>query len=253
MAYTTDQYEGTLAETISIQGHNGDDIHAYMARPMGVGPFPGVVLIPHALGWTDFHKETAFRFAHNGYIAVVPDIWCRVAHGAVDDVMAKSRAEGGLPDDQVVADTAGSALFIKSLPISNDKVAVMGSCSGGRHTFLTACRTQGVFDAAIEGWGGGVVQAPEQLTPNRPVSPLDYTKDLSCPLLGLFGNEDQSPTAEQVDKHEEELKKHAKDYEFHRYDGAGHGFFYYHLSMYRQQQAVDAWEKIWDFLEKHLS
>ena len=87
MAYTTDQYEGTLAETISIQGHNGDNIHAYMARPMGVGPFPGVVLIPHALGWTDFHKETAFRFAHNGYIAVVPDIWCRVAHGAVDDVI----------------------------------------------------------------------------------------------------------------------------------------------------------------------
>ena len=253
MPYTTEQYEGTLAETITVQGHNGDTVHAYLAKPLGSGPFPGVVMIPHALGWTEFHKETAYRLAHHGYIAVVPDIWCRVGHGVVEDVMAKSRAEGGLPDDQVVGDTAGAARFIKSLPVSNGNVGVIGSCSGGRHTFLSACRTQGVFDAAVECWGGNVVQAQDRLTPAQPVSPLDYTKTLSCPLLGLFGNDDQNPTPEQVDIHEQELKQHGKDYEFHRYDGAGHGFYYYHLAMYRQEQAVDAWEKVWGFFARHLS
>ncbi|MFC7540287.1 dienelactone hydrolase family protein [Siccirubricoccus deserti] len=44
------------------------------------------------------------------------------------------------------------------------------------------------------------------------------------PLLGLFGNDDRAPSPEQVDQHEAELKKHGKNYEFHRYDGAGHGF-----------------------------
>jgi carboxymethylenebutenolidase len=69
----------------------------------------------------------------------------------------------------------------------------------------------------------------------------------------LFGNDDMNPTPEQVDQHEAELKKHGKQYEFHRYDGAGHGFFYYHSSGYRQAQAVDGWQKVFAFLERNLA
>ena len=94
---------------------------------------------------------------------------------------------------------------------------------------------------------------PDQLTSKRPVSPIDLTKDLSCPLLGIFGNDDTSPTPEQVDQHEAELKKHNKTYEFHRYDGAGHGFFYYNRPAYRQAQAEDGWQKVFAFCEKYLA
>ena len=38
--YTTDMYEGMIAETITLEGHNGVNINAYFARPMGSGPFP---------------------------------------------------------------------------------------------------------------------------------------------------------------------------------------------------------------------
>jgi carboxymethylenebutenolidase len=94
--------------------------------------------------------------------------------------------------------------------------------------------------------------APEDLTPAQPVAPLEYTKDLSCPLLGLFGLEDRSPTPAQVDLQEEELKKYGKSYEFHRYPNAGHGFFYQDRPNYRQDQAVDGWQKLFAFLEKYL-
>ena len=94
--------------------------------------------------------------------------------------------------------------------------------------------------------------SPEQLTPTRPVAPIDYTKDLSAPLLGLFGNDDQNPPPAQVDQHEAELKRHGKEYEFHRYDGAGHGFFYYDRTAYRVQAAMDGWNKLFDFFAKHL-
>jgi carboxymethylenebutenolidase len=104
----------------------------------------------------------------------------------------------------------------------------------------------------VECWGGGVVMKQEELTPKRPVAPIDYTKDLSCPMIGLFGNDDKSPSPEQVNQHEAELKKHGKNYEFHRYDGAGHGFFYYDRGAYRQEQAVDGWKKALAFLEKNL-
>ena len=104
----------------------------------------------------------------------------------------------------------------------------------------------------IDCWGGRVVQSKEELTPSQPVAPIDYTKDLSCPILGLFGNEDKSPTPEQVNPHEAELKKHGKPYEFHRYDGAGHGFFYYDRPAYRQEQAMDGWKKVFAFCERTL-
>ena len=94
---------------------------------------------------------------------------------------------------------------------------------------------------------------PDQLNEKTPVSPLDLTKDLSCPLLGLFGNDDTSPSPEQVNQHEAELKKQDKTYEFHRYDGAGHGFFYYTRPAYRQAQAMDGWEKVFAFCEKYLA
>jgi carboxymethylenebutenolidase len=82
---------------------------------------------------------------------------------------------------------------------------------------------------------------------------VTLTKDLNIPLLGLFGNDDQRPNPEQVNQHEEELKKQGKNYEFHRYDGAGHGFWYYHTPLYRPEAAMDAWAKTLTFFEKNLS
>jgi carboxymethylenebutenolidase len=142
--------------------------------------------------------------------------------------------------------------YLCSLPNNNGKVGVFGTCSGGRHAYLAACRVLG-FDAVVDCWGGRVVMAPEELSDKFPVAPIDYTADLSCPLLGLFGEDDHSPTPEQVAQHEAELKKHGKAYEFHMYPGAGHGFFYYNRPAYRQAQAVDGWQKIFTFLARHLS
>ncbi len=92
-----------------------------------------------------------------------------------------------------------------------------------------------------------------EITEKCPVAPVDYTADLSCPVLGLFGEEDGSPSPEQVAIHEAKLKKHGKEYEFHMYAGAGHGFFYHDRSAYRQEQAVDGWQKTFAFLSRHLS
>lgn len=250
--YTTNMYEGMLAETVTMQGANGDTINAYFARPQGAGPFPGMVLIHHMPGWDEWYRETTRKFAHHGYATISPNIFYRAGHGTPEDVAAKVRGTGGIPDDQVVGDVVGAMQFLRSLPNNNGKVGLFGTCSGGRQTFLVACRAKG-FNAAVECWGGRVVVAKEDLTPNSPVAPIDYTKDLSCPLIGIFGNDDKNPSPDQVNKHEEELKKHGKTYEFHRYDGAGHGFFYYDRSSYRQEQAVDSWKKIFPFLEKHLS
>lgn len=249
--YETNMYEGMLAETISIQGDNGDTINAYFARPLGPGPYPSVVVVHHLPGWDEWYRETTRRFAHHGYVAISPNLYFREGHGAPDDVASKVRADGGVADDQVIGDVEGARIFAESLPYTTSKSGVIGTCSGGRHTFLAACRTQG-FDAAVECWGGRVVMSDEDLSSKMPVAPIEYTQDLSCPLLGLFGAEDASPTPEQVALHEDKLKKHNKDYEFHMYEGAGHGFFYYDKPAFRPEQAADGWQKIWTFFKTHL-
>jgi carboxymethylenebutenolidase len=250
--YTTDLYEGMLAETITMPGHENKLINAYYARPIGPGPFPGMVVIHHMPGWDEWYREATRRFAHHGYAAISPNLYFRAGNGTPEDVAAKVRGDGGVPDDQAVGDIAGAMRYLRSLPNNNGKVGVFGTCSGGRHAFLAACRVPD-FDAVVDCWGGRVVMPAEALNANNPVAPIDYTADLPCPILGLFGEDDSSPTPEQVAQHEEALKKHGKDYQFHMYPGAGHGFFYHHRPNYRQQQAVDGWEKIFAFLGKHLS
>ncbi|GAB7004844.1 dienelactone hydrolase family protein [Nocardioides sp. AN3] len=242
---------GVTAGITTYAGGDGDEIHAYVARPPGDEPRPGLVLVMHMPGFDEFYFEFAERLARHGYDVICPDLYCRFGHGLPDDVFAKVRSEGHVRDDSVVADCAAAREWLLALPSSNGKVGILGTCSGGRHALLTASRAPG-FDAVIDLWGGGVVAAPEEATAARPVAPIDYTEQLTAPLLGLFGNDDKSPSPEQVDIHEARLREAGKDFEFHRYDGAGHGFTYFHTPLYRQEQAMDAWEKVFSFLAAKL-
>jgi carboxymethylenebutenolidase len=252
-SFLTDAKDGIITtDVITYPGGNGDQIYAYVARPGTPGPHPGIVAVHHMPGWDEFYREFSDRLARHGYTVICPDLYSRYGHGAPDDIAAKVRGEGGVHDDSVVADLAAAREWLLAEPSSNGKVGIIGTCSGGRHALLTASRTQG-FDAIADLWGGGVIMSNEELSPARPVAPIDYTADLNTPLLGIFGNDDKYPTPELVDQHEAELKRLGKDYEFHRYDGASHGFFYYQAPMYRPEAAMDAWEKVFDFFGSRLA
>ena len=248
-------FRDMICENVTIKGDKGTPITAYTARPSAPGKYPGVVLIHHLPGWDEFYMETTRRFAHHGYIAICHNLYEREGGGSdanPDDVAAKVRAEGGVADAQMVGDTEGAVKWMRAHSANNGKVGLIGSCSGGRHAFIYACQKNDI-DACVELWGGGVVMGKEDLNAKKPVAPIDMTEGLSCPLLGLFGNDDRAPSPEQVNQHEAELKKHGKNYEFHRYDGAGHGFFYWNRPLYRVEQCMDGWNKVWAFFGKQLA
>src|SRR6476661_6286397 len=96
-----------------------------------------------------------------------------------------------------------------------------------------------------------VGETPPQLSSWWPV--MAKPPDSGCPLLGLFGNDDQFPTPAQVDEIEKALRDAGKDYEFHRYDGAGHAFFSVDRPSYRVEAAIDGWQRISAFLGTHLA
>jgi len=245
-------YEGLIAETITMTGNDGDPIEAYLARPLGSVGVPGVVVIHHMPGWDEWTKEVVRKFAHHGYAAIAPHLFSRLGPGPWDDVAAAARAVGGVSDAQAVGDIDASARLLRAQPWSNGKVGCIGFCSGGRQAYMVACKLASL-DAAVDCWGGRVIPGPDEVTPLRPVPVIDMTPDMRCPLLGIFGNDDANPDVEQVNRIEAELVRFGKMYEFHRYDGAGHGFFATDRPNYRQEQAVDGWKKVFAFLDKHLS
>jgi carboxymethylenebutenolidase len=246
-------YQSLQAETVPFVGHNGYQSEAYYARPTRAGKFPGIVVVMHMPGWDEWIIEVVRKFAHHGYPAIAPNLFVRFGPGSPDDVTARARPQGGASDAEVMGDVAGAMAFLRAQPNASGKIGVIGFCSGGRHTYLAACTIPNI-DAAVDCWGGRVVvNNPADLTPKRPVAPIDFTEKLGCPLLGIFGNDDKNPTVDDVNRTEETLKRLGKTYEFHRYDGAGHAFFDWSRPPYRQQQAVDGWQKVFAFLDKHLA
>jgi carboxymethylenebutenolidase len=246
-------YPSLLAETVSFRGHNGDQGEAYLARPTRPGKFPGVVVIHHMPGWDEWITEVVRKFAHHGFAAISPHLYFRDGPGNPDDIGARVRAAGGVPDDQVVCDVAGAMAFLRAQQNHNGKIGIIGFCSGGRHAYLCGCRIADL-DAVVDCWGGNVVvDDKSQLNAKRPVAPIDLSEQLRAPLLGIFGNDDQNPNADQVNRTEATLKRLGKTYEFHRYDGAGHAFFNTSRSAHRPEQAADGWEKVFAFLRKHLA
>jgi len=243
-------YEGLIGETITMRGHNGDALEAYYARPLGASNVPGVVVIHHMPGWDEWTKEVTRKLAHHGYAAIAPHLFSRLGPGSTEDLTAAVRSRGGMPDEQVVGDIGAAVRLLRDQPNSNGKVGVIGFCSGGRQAYMMACKLD--IDAAVDCWGGRVIAKPEELNERQPVAVIDMTPSMRCPLLGIFGNDDSSPDPEQVNRTEEVLKQLGKEYEFHRYDGAGHGFFATDRPGYRPEQAVDGWKKVFVFFERTL-
>jgi len=245
-------YDAMLAETVTVRGDGGDEIEAYLARPMSQGPHGGVVVIHHMPGYDAPTKEIARTFAVNGYNTIMPNLYHRDAPGASpDDAAAAARAQGGVPDARLVGDVAAAAAHLRGLTTSNGKVGVIGYCSGGRQSVLAAVSLP--LDAAVDCYGAFVVGTPPEGMPLK-VGPIKHLiKDLSCPLLGLFGADDQSPSPAHVAELEAALKAAGKTYEFHSYEGAGHGFMQVDTARYHAQSAVDAWQHILAWFGRYLA
>ena len=244
--------ESLTAETIMIAGHGSDEIEAYLATPKDADTFGGVVVIHHMPGYDSSTKEIARKFAAHGYVAIMPNLYWRDAPGASpDDAAATVRAKGGVPDDRLVGDVGAAAEYLRSLPAANGKVGVIGYCSGGRQSFLAACSLE--LDAAVDCYGACVVNPPPEGMPLKVQPVVGLAGNLSCPLLGLFGAEDQFPGPDETAELSKVLDDLGKPHEFHTYENAGHAFFAVNRPAYRVEAANDGWQRIWDFYGRYLA
>ncbi len=243
-------YQNLLAESINFSGEKGETIGGYLARPLGQGPYPGVVVIHEVFGLVEHTREIVRKFAAHGYIALAPDLYYREGPGEPETVSTAVRQSGGVADSRVIGDLEGAVRAIRNVSTCNDKIGCIGYCSGGRQTLLFACNSRNL-SAAVDCYGGRVIT--DELSAKQPKAVIDMVPDLGCPLLGLFGAMDANPSPEHVARLESELKKYKKVYEFRSYPAdTGHGFFADYRPSYRQESAVDGWKRIFDFFGRYL-
>jgi carboxymethylenebutenolidase len=204
--------------------------------------------MPHV---ADALTAETIRIAGHGGNEISAYLAQPTGHGPFGGVVVIHHMPGWDRWSKEVTRTFAAARHLRSLPSSNGKLGVIGYCSGGRQSFLAACKLP--FDAAVDCYGAGVVGTPPPQAPFTFTPLIGLSPDLSCPLLGLFGAEDRFPSPQQVAELDAELTRLGKVHEFHSYEGAGHGFFCVDRPSYHVEAALDGWARIWEWFARHLS
>jgi len=203
-----------------------------------------VIVIQHGSGVDKFIEDRVGNLAQHGYLALAPDR----CHRQPEDGDMMTRI-GRLRDVEVIHDVNATIRYHRRPKDARlGDIGIIGFCMGGRVSYLMAGSSP-VFKAAGVFYGGNIMKAW-----GEGPRPFDLTPYIRCPIAGFFGMDDTNPSPLDVEKISAQLKKFGKPHEFHIYPAARHAFLnFLNPTTFREEPAKDAWEKLLEFLGKHLS
>ena len=223
---------------------DGSEMRCYVSLPSGAGPFPAVVVIQHAGGVDEFIQSMTGRIAEAGFVGISPELYHRDDPKSSDDALTRM---GRLRDVAIIDDVNSAIDHVQGLPeVRADQVGITGFCMGGRVAYLMATQRPDLKAAVV--FYGGNIMVPWGDGP----APFDGTERITCPLLGLFGEDDPNPSPADVAKLDAELTTFGIAHEFHSYPNAGHAFMNEGRPSYREHAARDAWPKCVAWFERYL-
>jgi carboxymethylenebutenolidase len=242
------------AEDIVYPGFHGEDVNAYIVRPVGEQALPGMVVIHEAGGLGEHIRDVCGRIAQLGYVALGLDLFTREGGPPPrDDIQAMLARLFSMSDERVLGDLESAADHLRTRPDASGPVGCIGFCMGGRYTLLFASASDRL-QAAVDCWGGFVDKATleDRSTPERPTPPLELADRLSCPLLAAIGAEDQNPSPAIGEQLLDRAGRSGQEVEVDVYEGAGHAFFADYRPSYRPGPAAVLWDRVVPFLAQHL-
>lgn len=254
-------------ENIIYSSRTGQ-VEAYLARPPGDGPHPALLLIQEVFGLVQHMRAVAQRFAGEGYLAMVPDLYCHdkrrleVSQDDVDKAMAIRR----VPDvaaaiAQFTAEqqprvrraldwltNRDSSAYLGDLQdgleylrgrgdVQPDAIGCVGYCMGGGLAGRLA--TSGADLAATVIYYGGI-------------PPVEEVGRVRCPVQGHYGGED-APITSRVPELEAAMRTANKVFTPYIYEGAPHAFANDHIPNYHAASAQLAWQRTVEFLSRHVT
>ena len=121
-----------------------------------------------------------------------------------------------------------------------DRVYTVGFCFGGAQSFAQAYGQHGL-DGVVGFYG--FPRARREGFPD----PIAHVDEMRCPVLGLFGGEDQGIPLEVVDEFDAAMTAAGVTHQFHVYPGAPHSFFD-RLQGEWTAESMDAWSRLLAFV-----
>lgn len=229
-----------VASIVKIRvGHSTMDV--CLGAPVRKARGPAIVLMYHRGGIDSFTSDVVERLVGGGYLVAVPDVY----HNCPSAIPLSER-KSHLKDSEIVADVQATIdLLRRRADVDADRLVVMGHCMGGRMALLAAGRLPG-FCGVVVYYGGSVMRSW-----GDGATPFEGLRNIRCPVIGFFGDEDRHPSPEDVDQIDAELCKHGIEHDFHRYPKVGHGFQNpAHDTPQERAAAEDGWAKTFEFLRK---
>lgn len=236
--------EGLVAGPVQVPVKDGS-LPGYAARPRGDGPFPTVLVIEEIFGVHEYIKDVCRRFARQGFLAVAPELYARIAdlsrmsdpQQIIRDVISRA------PDAQVMSDLDAALRWAVANHGDPERVAVNGFCRGGRDVWLYAAHNPDLKAAVA--WYGPIAGAT---SPIQPHTAADFAASLKCPLLGLYGGQDTSIDVAAVQAAATAARRAGKSVEIVVYPDAGHGFHADYRPSFNAKDAADGWQRALQFL-----
>lgn len=236
------------ASELKIRGARGE-MSLHVAKPLGEGPWPGVLVISDALGMTTDLCNQADWLATEGYLAVAPDLyyWGGRLRCMFSAVRQFSAGEGEIFDDlAAVRDWLGDH------EDCNGSIGVIGFCMGGGFALVLAL--SGGYQVSSVNYGA------------VPDDALASMAD-ACPVVASYGELDRT-LAEAPGRLREALEANGIAHDVKVYPDTGHGFLNDHPSdeiplwalvtgklastAYNEESASDARRRIAAFFDTHL-
>jgi len=224
---------------------DGSQMKMYIGAPSEGGPHPAMIVMCHGAGIDGFTEDRVDQLAQAGYIAVAPDMFHRIP-----DITDGAEKRENMSDVEIANDiqVAEDYLLGRS-DVDKARIGIIGHCMGGRMSFQGAIESS-VIKACVVFYGGNMMKTWGR---DIPKTPFERLSEISCPVIGFFGLDDDNPSPADVDQIEHALKNLEIDCEFHRYENAGHAFQnFLNRDKFRKDPNADAWTRTLEFLSDKL-
>ena len=220
----------------------GGEIPAYRAMPDGAGPFPIVLVAEEIFGVHEYIKDICRRLAKQGYVAVAPELFARIADvSAMTDVQQIVReVVSKLPDAGVMADLDATAAWAAASSKGDaNKLAITGYCRGGRDVWLYAAHNPRL--KAGVAWYGAVGGSTSDL---KPKTAGEAAVEIKAPVLGLYGGADTGIPIADVERARDAARAAGKTVEIVVFPDAPHAFHADYRPSYRREPAEQGWARM---------
>jgi carboxymethylenebutenolidase len=201
---------------------------------------PAVVMIHEWWGLNDNIKDMADELASEGYVVLAADLYNGEVATTPDKAMQLVGTVRENPE-QAISNLQSAVQYLASLPnVNSSRIASLGWCFGGGQSLQLALNSEQNPLAATVIYYGNLVNDTNELS------------KINWPVLGIFGDQDQSIPVESVNAFEQALNETGITNEIYIYPGVGHAFANPSEDNYAPAETVDAWEKTLAFLKKYV-